>query len=223
MIMNRPEVLGISLESLEAPIQHALRSYEELSEGRMAFDAANASRLVATPDKPNSARGDGLALFENEAIGKLFVIAFAPGDGSGDESAHKLIDLAVDPTYPRTQRIVPRDKSAAHSEAHMTILSQQIDSKLREPKLFDGQFDLLGLTSAVSIGRIGTLGRAEYLPQPCTTLTVGYSQGERFGDPHAVYSARPDIVQVCAFLAISPEVHAKKSAALESLEPKLPA
>src|SRR3989344_4550709 len=220
------EVAGINLETLEDPIRVALKGYESVSNGDLMFDARNAAQLTPTPDKPNSARSESAVLYKGKGIGKLYVIAFKPGDGSGDESGNKLEDLEVDPPYPRTTRVVPRNKTGVDSEGHLTILTHKIDDAHPDPELYEGRFDLLGLEGK-TIKKNGELGQKSEIKlenmHPLTTLTVGTGQNcERFGDPHAVYSSRPETLQVCAFLAISDEMYADYGDILASLYPKEP-
>ena len=216
------EIMGVSLSNLEAPIRTALNTYEEVSSGDLRFDADNACRLQLTSDKPNSARSETEATFQGLPIGRLFVIAFKTGDGTGSEVSYKLEDLQIEAPYPRSVLVVPRNKTGVHSEAHMTIASQTVDDVHAEPELFAGRYDLLGLDGTL-VKKIGELGHIETENvDPITTLTVGYADMKRFGDPHAVFNSLPSAVQVCAFLAITEEVHKMYGEVLESLKPQLP-
>lgn len=224
------ELSGIKLETLEDPIRIALREYEKISDGLLQLDENQASQLALTPDKPNSARSATDFRFQGETIGKLFVIAFKPGDGSGDESGYKLKDLTVDTPYARTTRVVPRNKTGTNSEGHLTVVRHKIEDPNADPELFAGTFDLLELDGRI-IRKIGELGQAQTVSiedlKPLTTLTVGHRTSndgttERFGDPHAVYSSVPDAVQVCAFLGISDEMYQKYGDILSSLHPQEP-
>ena len=219
------EVAGIKLEQLEEPIQEALKSYESVSEGTLTFDLDSASILEPTTDKPNSARSATDAKYKGETIGKLFVIAFKPEDGTGDESGYK-IDNLKDENGNSTIKRIPRNKTGVHSEGHLTVLTKQLEEPNKDPDLFAGTFDLLGLDGNI-IRKIGELGQSATVTtdelQPFTTLTVGYTpSGERFGDPHAVYSPLPETLQVCAFLAITDEMHEAHPEILESLKPQEP-
>ncbi len=221
------EVAGINLETLEGPIRAALTMYEELSGGELMFDVDQAAVLEPTPEKSNSARSVTEARHRGEAVGKLAVIAFKPGDGSGDESAYKLKDLAVSEPYPRTSRVVPRIKASFHNEGHLTVVTNKIDDPNAVPELFAGTLDLLGRRDGVVV-KIGELGQkrdtqAAFLA-PRTTFTVGYDEdGKRFGDPHAVFSSMPDVLQVGAFLAISHDTYrAHGDVIQETLEPVEP-
>lgn len=217
------EIMGVSLSDFEAPIRTALNTYEELSSGSLKFDADNACKLELTTDKPNSARSETEAGYQGTSVGRLFVIAFKPGDGTGSEINYKLDGLAIKTPYPRNTAVVPRNKTGVYNEAHMTIVTHDVDNVHAEPHLYAGRFDLLSLDRTI-VKKIGELGHpgAENI-NPVTTLTVGYADMKRFGDPHAVFSAIPSVVQVCAFLAISDEIHRKYADVLGSLNPRLPA
>jgi hypothetical protein len=217
------EVMGVSLKRFEDPISAALKAYQEISNGALSFDINNASKLEATPALANSARSATEVLYQGVSIGKLFVIAFKPGDGTGSEVSHKLEELEVDQPYPREILVVPRSKSAAYSEGHMTVATQQIDDVHADPVNFAGTFDLLGLDGN-KIVKIAELGQVENEENPTalTTLTTGYQNNERFGDPHAVYSRVLARIQVCAFLAISNEVQKEHPDILDTLNPQFP-
>jgi len=213
------EVVGVQLEEMEGPIRSALQTYQEISDGDWVFDTDNACKLELTPTKSNSARSETDAIFQGEQVGKLFVIAFKPGDGTGSEVNYQLKDLLVYSPYPRSERVVPRNKIGVHSEAHLTVLSHRLEDVHAEPQLYSGTYDLLGLVGSV-VKKIGQLGHSE--TDPRTTFTVGYKDGERFCDPHAVYSLMPVVLQVCAFLAVSDEVHQSHPNILNGLNPQLP-
>lgn len=215
--------MGVSLNRLQDPIKIALNKYQEISDSGLVFDSREACKLIPTPTKPNSARSETDVLFNGDKVGKLYVIAFKPGDGSGSEVNYKLDELKIDAQYPRVIQIVPRNKTGIYNEGHLTIASHKIEDVHAESRLFGGTFDLLGLVGK-QITKIGQLGQSEQQDQftPLTTLTVGYHNSERFGDPHAVYSKIPDSIQVCAFLAISDEVQKLHPNILDSLNPKLP-
>lgn len=91
-----------------------------------------------------------------------------------------------------------------------------------EPVIFGGSFDLLSFIGDKTVGKIATLGHEGEGVVPIVTYTTGYENGERFGNPHAVFSSKPGIIQICAFLAISPEVHSKYPYLWRSLNPQYP-
>lgn len=210
------EVAGIPLTNLEEPIRNALQTYSDVTEGRLQFDLENAGALERTPDKPNSARSRTIASYADEQIGDFYVIAFQPGDGTGDENSLKLADYHVDAPYPLLPKIVPRRKTGIHSEALFPLVSYSMEQPNAEPVLFAGGYDLLGLRGNI-IGCLAVIGQsptgASFIDGPKPTFTVGYyaHSNERFGDPHAIYSRREGIVQVCGFLAVSDELQARSA------------
>jgi hypothetical protein len=217
------KLMGIPLTRLEEPIEQALKTYQQMLDNGLVFDSKKASKLNLTPEKPNSARSTSGALFMSEKIGTLYVIAFKPGDGTGDESGYKLSDLQVDAPYPNKTLIVPRNKTGVYHEAHLTIANHAIENPHAEPEMFAGNFDLVGLDGK-KVAKIGQLGQTsnKQHPLPIATFTVGYDKNEkRFGDPHAVYSGITDALQVCAFLAISNEIHNRYQQILDGLNPQL--
>lgn len=217
------ELMGVAFERLEEPIRVALETYQEISNNSLIFNGDSACKLVLTPDKPNSARSATDVLFQKVLIGKLYVIAFKPGDGTGSQDYYKLDNLVFEPPYPRAILAIPRNKVGLHSEAHLTIASHSIEDLHAEPQLYAGTFDLLGLDGNF-VRKIGELGHPEGtdIKAPVATLTVGYRGSNRFGDPHAVYNKTPNTVQVCAFLAISDEVHKIYPNILVNLNPQYP-
>jgi len=217
------EVVGVPLLRLEAPIRMALASYQEIADSGLVFDADAACRLEPTLDKPNSARSETNAAFRGDLIGKLFVIAFKPGDGTGSEVSYKLEDLQVEDPYPRETKVVPRSKEGVHSEAHLTIVRHRLEDPHAEPELFEGTYDLLTKEDS-RVRKTHELGHpvGKHIIAPITTLTVGYNNNERFGDPHTVYSGISDSLQVCAFLAITNEVNRIHPNILDGLNPQLP-
>lgn len=232
------EITGIKLKELEIPIHDALEQYQDLSQGSLTFELDDVGLLVPTPDKPNSARSQTVVRHLGEKIGDLYVIAFKPGDGTGDEKTYSLDDLVVGSGYPRATKVVPRSKEGTHSEGHLSLLSQKIDDVHADPEKFAGRYDLLGLDGKV-IKKMGELGHSTTVSladlTPITTLTVGWRDSresidtplgrmsfqERFGDPHAVYNPN-NAVQVAGFLAISDEVYQKHPEILASLNPREP-
>jgi hypothetical protein len=201
-------IADIPLKTFEDPIRSVLYWYLG------SYDYDDAHHLELTPDKPNTARSmTSIRRPDGRSIGELVVIAFAPEDGTGDETAYQLSDLNTG-EYPRSPKVVPRSKKAVPTELHLTIASLDCNTWGADPKLFAGNQDLLGLEGN-TVTKLGELGQDRYafenslhndaLTLPTVTYTTGYNKGgERFGDPHAVYNPHP-VVQVCGFIALSPE------------------
>lgn len=201
------EVMGVPLTRLEVPIWIALKSYQEISNGKLIFDAARACKLVPTPEKRNSARSVTDVILvdrygRRQPVTQLYVIAFKSGDGTGDTTTYKKGDLDIDEGYPNDERVIPRSKKGTANEIHLTLVSHKTDPHA-DPELFEGRLDLLGIKGR-TITKIGELGQ-DYkteMAYPKTTYTVGNVDKQRFGDPHAVYNSLPNSLQVCAFIAI---------------------
>src|SRR5579859_2869843 len=107
-------VAGVPFAAFADPIHTALTRYSERSDGRVTFDRDAATQLRETPEKPNTARSTAVMRYLGEPVGSFVVIAFAPGDGTGDESAYKLSDLRTG-DYPAHTKNVPRSKKAVHT------------------------------------------------------------------------------------------------------------
>jgi hypothetical protein len=238
------DICGIKLRAFADPVQHALAEYTWMSGERVRFDGDQAAQLEIVDGKPNAARSVSPVRVGRTVIGDLFVIAFRPGEGTGDESIYHL-DKLVTGEYPRIPAVVPRAKTAARAEAHLTIATFLADEPDSCPIVYAGSFDLIGLrgNNLVKLADLGQprdifgkilRGEADAIPQ--TTLTVGQHNevarrepGARFGDPHAVFAPSAEtlggaeVVQVCGFLAIGHEMthHLKALDWLWANEPNL--
>jgi hypothetical protein len=215
------DVQEFPFEVFEEPIQQALEVYTGRTNERIGFDdPVAASQLRETPEGTTSARAMTDVTFEGIPVGSLVVIAFAPGDGTGKESALKLKNLSVHPDYPRDVRVVPRNKTC-HTEVHLPIESRLMSAPNSASQLFTGSLDLLGLNRAKKrpqVAKIGTLGQeridlwrgvtlSDEAVEPKATYTVGYDpSNRRFGNQHAVFNSVGGVMQVCGFFAVSPEV-----------------
>ena len=234
------EVAGIKIDRLKEPAVEALRGYQEITQGRLGFDLDNLPDFELTPEKPNSARFTTTANWLGKKVGDVFVIVFQPGDGTGDQKSGYILDeLEVDRRYPRVPAVVPRNKKnddpekSTFSEVHMPLVQQRIDDVHADPVAYGGTLDLLGLVDGNRVTRIGRLGQPyagrDVLPDPVATRTVGYIPGqegglERFGDPHSVYNALPENLQIAAFLALTEAVRASfgNRDPLTFLQPRYP-
>jgi hypothetical protein len=236
------EVAGVPLGIFDEDIRIALSTYTAIADYRVGFEDNVAAYLELTPDKPNSARSVSNVKYLGEVVATLCIIAFAPGDGTGDESAYHLDNLGTG-KYPEETKVLPRSKASIHTEAHLTIASQAIDSPNADTELFNGNLDVLGFKDdpflVEKIGEVGQTRRKftaspDIARVPVATATVGYQDlrghwndsGElvRFGDPHAIYNPWEDKVQVCGFLAIGRDLAHKNLDALRRLqvnEPRL--
>ncbi len=205
-------ISGIELPVITEPLRQALLGYQARSEDALSFELDAASRLQLTPDKPNAARSATTVHYLGEALGTLFVIAFRPGDGTGDESTYSLSNLNTG-SHPVSAKVVPRSKHAVHTEAYLPLVSFAVDQPNADAVLYAGnqaKISVVGLR-LVSLGDIGQPrekfqesmgGRRKAFPN--FTLTTNYLEsGDRVGDPHAIYNNHPEFMQICGFLALS--------------------
>lgn len=230
------EVAGVKLASVAEPLAYALEAYRDLSRGRLDFDVIKAATtLELTPDKPNSARSVVSVTSGEKSVGDMYVIAFQPGDGTGDESFIKLHGgVTFAEGIPISKNVLPRQKAGVATEVHLPLFSQRIDDVHAEPELFGGNYDLLGLRRNL-IKKIGELGHQKlqhnksHLGEfsPFAMFTVGTTPTEgpeqkRFGDPHSVYVPEDaEMLSFCAFLAVSDGAEVDASI-FEGLSPQLP-
>jgi hypothetical protein len=233
------EVAGVPLTTFEDPIYRALTRYSEITDGRVLFGfLERAVKLEPTPDKPYSARSSVPVYHENEEMGTLYTIAFAPHDATGDDKTFKDADIATS-RFPREPKYSPRSKAAAHAEVHLAIASQTMESQ-NDPVMFTGHLSLIGVVGGNHVIEAGYIGQESHTfasamrnrqPQyPRATLTTGYrgemdnlgDPGERFGDPHALLNWFQGVVQVAGFIAISPEAAAAHLDAFRELKAEEP-
>lgn len=223
--MSSRKIGGVPLTEVQDQVAYALRSYEDVTDNAAWFHIAGAVELALTPNKPNTARSQSSIRFGRHAV-TFFVIAFMPGDGTGDETAHKLDSLRSTQPYPATTSVVPRDKSATERELHLAIASFQPGSTA---KTFAGCLDLIGLdNSGTGLRRLGSLGqtreqfasimRGHNNADPTATYTLWRVGDRTFGGEHAVYNDT-GVLQVCGFASIPRGVD---PGILRALNPQLP-
>ncbi len=204
---NSAEVMGVPLSIFRDPIIETLTAYQKASKG-LKFDINAAGVLVPTPEGANSARSVTPASFEGINFGTLYTIAFKPKDGTGSHVTYQLSDLEIDPSmYPEgEEKVLPRSKEATHTEVHLALARCAIDMGANaQPEISAGKLKLLGVEGKrlVEIGQLGHR-EDEDVATPIATYTVGFDEnGDRHGDPHAVYNDIPNFVIVSAFLALT--------------------
>lgn len=223
------EISGIPLKAFEDPIWDVLQTYELRSEDRVEFDL-DAIELEAIADKPYSARSQSPVKFDGEQFADLYVIAFEPGDGTGNDNDYQLNKFSVEFGYPRASKIVPRRKLGIHSELWLPLAMAAAENPSDDIIAGQGELELMGVNILQRvIQRFAHLSSQPQLGHNLedvnSVYTVGYynSSNRRFGDPHAVYNAIPDRVQVCGFLALSDDVYRQKGEEpLDVLSPRFP-
>ncbi len=147
------------------------------------------------------------------------VIAFKQKDGTGDTSQFALEDLTIPEYLRHTEkpwRILPRSKEGILVEVMLPlftvfngdILPHTIHLLQLEAK--DGRLGKTGNHGRLLRDYLNALNRKQ-ASNPSILLTTGYRRnGERFGDPHAIYCpdlslyVNPDeeLIQVVAFLSV---------------------
>lgn len=230
MLMTK-EVAGIELGSFEVPIETALPIYSEATGGSLEFDVEAAKKLDGSAGMvAYSAKSASPALYLGEEVGKLIVVAFAPGDGMGDAISFpnaegpelsKRLDLGSPP-------VIPMSKPHTILELMFNVSSHRVDAPDSEPLMFANDLELLGLKKqsghSSRIGKVDTLGDTIQLgealagisdaePQVSTIVDM-LENGRGEHDPSAVFNPYRDIVQVGAFLAISDSVPAATATGL---------
>lgn len=228
------KVVGVTLESFADPVRTALGQYSDMTDGKVAFDLDEAIKFELTPQKPNSARSSSQVKHLGETIGNLVVIAFAFEDGTGDESMFRLNDRISYGLYPREAKVMPRSKAAVDSEAHLTMASFFAYAPNEDPVMFAGSLELIAFKRPDYLSQLATLGQSfgafseatfgnsEASPTVTLTTATDPATGEKFGDPHAVFNSMP-LVQVCGFIAVSPELAEKHAGMLPTLGAVKPA
>lgn len=220
------------LASFKYPVSEALGYYQEMAE-RLSLDIEAASSLELRPDKGYAARSDSVVTSRGMEVGRLGVLAFINGEGTGDESFRRLAGLTMAHPYPLEPQCVPRSKAEFNREIHMTLFTREARGKNPKFKQFAGTYDLLGINNRSNVKKIGDLGQrrstigTKAVLHPAVTLTVGPTptrkfHGARFGDPHAVFSAVPKTIQVCAFFGVTAELLHEDPEILKGLHPRLP-
>lgn len=118
---------------------------------------------------------------------------------------------------------MPRSKAGTYAEGLLTIASSLTESPQVDPVIFANRLTLLGLDEYGTISKLADLGKMSRSAGPTTVLTVGTHKynGERFGDPHAVFNNYNDAVQVCGFVAVAQEAKDQMGLleALNAVEP----
>ncbi len=218
----------INLESLTDLVNEMLPGYTAVEQG---LEFGPVSPFVLTPDKPNTARTIVAVSYNGIAVGGLVVIAFRPGDGTGDESTYKIGQLAVHEGYRGAdlQKILPGAKKGIIAEgffplftiAQSSLLPPEDRHELPNDRIMRYAVALDELVVDSSGGqpviRKGFMLGSDSIAfrhngVPAISLTTGYlANGERFGDPHSIHYKKSDKknyfwdmvqIQVCGFLAI---------------------
>ncbi|MBU0536418.1 MAG: hypothetical protein KKE20_05595 [Nanoarchaeota archaeon] len=197
-------------QAMTENIRRMLSFYHDLSAGSLEFEEVPEVQDVSK-QKPYSYRTDVPVKCIGQDIGKLTVIGFRLGDGTGAESdQYKLRDLIVPGKYifeTKPEKVVPREKlrNGVHAELMFPMFTINADSGNAFGEVYDNSVCLEELTLASTEGqmkivRYGLLGAgdpqwfmeacesgARVVGKPSPMFTTGQLPwGPRFGDPHSV-------------------------------------
>jgi hypothetical protein len=231
------EIMGIPLEVYASQVISALNDIEANSDGRLVFeDISQAADLDLTPEAPYSAKKSTQVRHLGETVGSFVVIVFSPEDGTGNDSTFSLNEVEISRPYHRRTSVLPRSKAAVHTEIHVPISSHVVDSPNMDPGYLCGNLDVLGFKpdNPRLVAKVGELGQHNSIflkskgigCTPANKATVGFRNietgelalsGARFGDPHAIYNPWLDRVQVCGFLAVTPDLASRHISILDTL------
>ncbi|MBR9676519.1 hypothetical protein GOV04_00065 [Candidatus Woesearchaeota archaeon] len=213
--LNSEEVIEV--------LDETLAGFEVLTEDNLIFaDLQNIEPFKQIPGKPYTARMSIPATYHGHDAGELVVVAFRPGDGTGDDSVFRPGQLIIPKHYrhkENPQRVFPRKKGGLRAELFFPLFSLYPNGapflggvSLEELVVDDPQNPMslvkgwdLGLPSENYADSV--LGHVLIDSMPDIELTTGHVDhspvGGRFGDPHAIYFGAPvEMTQVAGFLAI---------------------
>jgi len=212
-------------------IHSALDGYQQLTNGKVKFNLNAAAHLNQTPEKPYTARSTSLVEHLGETAGNLTIIVFDEDDATGNESDYELREILPGGNYPLIPKVVPRKKDGIRSEAHLPIATLLAN---RDPAVFANSLDLIGVDNNGRLTQLACLGQDPKVLfdayhggrphlSPAATLTTGFNpyNGERFGDPHAVYNKQP-FVQIAGFLALTDDMAAEHASMFSLLGAQVP-
>jgi hypothetical protein len=167
-----------------------------------------------TPEKPNTARTVVPVLYQGDEVGKIYAIVFAPQDGTGDTNTYTLSQIQLPAQIQHPERLLPRKKSCI-MEAFFPFFTEYNGAIFPNTACLDEiVVDKNGGTErAMLLWNLGVSPERFHRSVndalgniPHVQLTTGhYRNGERFGDPHAVYCdpiSSFKAIQVVGFLAV---------------------
>ncbi len=218
-----------NLEAIKPVVTSALEGYEQLL-NQVQF--RKEFTFLHTPQKTTTARAVTDVLYQGQKVGDLYVILFAPGDGTGKEEERSPYIYQVPPEYyfeDKPERILPRDKlkekvllevcfplatvEGRYVLKHLIGLEQITVDNAASPTTLVKGVELGGNASfKYWINNQPVYEDPEREREFPIYLTCGYRRnGQRFGDPHATFynpklaEGRPNLMQVAGFLAVEKE------------------
>ncbi len=213
-----------NLEAISKEVEHIFRF------GFSTLGFRGDFTLQSTPDKTTTARAIVDVFYNGVKVGDLYVILFAPGDGTGKAGDYSLDQFTNLPSEYRfetkPERVLPRNKlkEGVLLEACFPFATVEGSSLFRylvslEQVTVDDAISPTSLMKGLRVGKdeknytyILRKNVLDYEPstyQVPTYLTCGYCRnGQRFGDPHATFynpklaEGHPNRMQVAGFLSV---------------------
>ena len=219
-----------NLERISRVLSETIRKYNFFLSGETRCSASIQGDpvLQLTPEKPNTARVVLDFMYGMKKAGDLYVLLFAPGDGTGKAGDYSLEQFRKIPSEYRFKskpdKVLPRNKlkEGVLTEAFFPLFS--VEGSQHFPYLVsleqitvDNNTNPKKLQKGLSIGFNASLFQSAFLDpttifkpeNPSMELTCGYYRnGQRFGDPHATFynpklaEGHPNLMQVAGFLAV---------------------
>jgi hypothetical protein len=131
----------------------------------------------------------------------MYIVAFGPDSATGDENTHKRSEItSVAPGLPALEDLtpyhVPRDKLTQEGEPLPLEVVIPLFSSFKH-KIYDTvnlwELGLKNVDGDVQLVKTHLIGRSS--PQSPVEITVSYTRtGERYGDPHTIWSNPNDQV-----------------------------
>lgn len=200
-----------ALRLADSKIPDILRQYEQFLGQKIRFDNPDVLKLM--PERGYTAKTTAPVYVAESPAAHLHVIAFAAGDGTGNDSAYTADQLAIpaDLQFSKKQeRVFPRSKlgEGVYKEGFfpfMTICDgvcipntacldaltvNEDEESYGYPILLKYR---LGITPEMFNRVVESKGSflSPHQKSLIVQLTTGESMGKRFGDPHAIhYSTR---------------------------------
>lgn len=215
-----------NFEEISKAAGNLLRPYNRLL--GLDFVVNGFLQLEQIAEKPYTARAilEVLKFSNAEKVGDLYILLFAPGDGTGKKGDYTLEQftemLSGYQFSTKPERVLPRNKlvEGVLCEAFLPICS--VEGRMLYPytvsleqitveNIIHPTALVPGLKMGVSAERFRPNPRQALLPSPKIQiqLTCGYRRnGQRFGDPHAIFynpklaEGHPNRMQVAGFLSV---------------------
>lgn len=216
------------LDDMSLVLREMLSRYADLFRPYVSF--GDFEPLTETPEKNYTARTEVPVFCDKQPAGTLYAVCFGYRDGTGNDTAFNPGELGIPPAYSGiipVEKILPRSKEGTGCEAFFPFFTALGNNRYARYVASLDELTVDDPKKPKQLVKAGTLGvsRKEYFsailngfkrknpaePNPPVFMTVGYRDGERFGDPHAVFCPFPSGLQVVGFLAVSQEEASQSS------------